>query len=91
MLKTISITVIGKVQGVFFRQSAKEKALAAGVSGYVSNQPDGTVLIIATGTSEQLGELITWCKTGPPRAEVISVDTRELPLEVFSRFTIERF
>ena len=82
---------MGKVQGVFFRQSAKEKALELGVSGHVSNRPDGAVIIIATGTKEQLDELVTWCKTGPPRADVSSVDTMELPLQVFSRFTIERF
>lgn len=90
MLRTISITVSGKVQGVFFRQGTKEKASTLGIAGIVSNQPDDTVLIIATGPDEQLEELVRWCHQGPPRAIVNGVATAEVPLRHFSSFTIDR-
>lgn len=90
MRKTISIIVSGKVQGVFYRQSAKEKAISAGITGLVKNLPNGSVHIIATGTAEQLDTFTNWCKTGPPRAIVNSMITEELPFRDFAHFTIER-
>jgi acylphosphatase len=90
MLQTISITVTGKVQGVFFRQSTREQALRLRISGTVKNCPDGSVLIIATGSAEQLALLSGWCRTGPPRARVTNIITRELPLQKLSGFVIER-
>ncbi|MBL7746807.1 MAG: acylphosphatase [Chitinophagaceae bacterium] len=90
MKQTISIIVSGKVQGVFYRQSTKEKALELGITGYVKNLPDGSVYVIATGTDEQLAALKTWCKKGPPRAIVDTIITEELPLHKFIEFIIER-
>lgn len=91
MQLTISITITGKVQGVYFRQSAKEKALELGLSGQAKNLRDGNVHIIATGTQEQLADFTDWCKKGPPRAVVAGVEITELPLKLFDHFTIERF
>ena len=90
MQKTISITVSGKVQGVFYRQTTKEKARELGVTGEVRNLPDGDVFIIATGTEEQLRLLTGWCKKGPPRAVVTGVEIAELPLQTFGLFTVVR-
>ncbi|HVT86054.1 MAG TPA: acylphosphatase [Chitinophagaceae bacterium] len=91
MLQTISIIVSGRVQGVFFRQSAKEVAQRLNISGEVRNLNDGDVEIIATGTKEQLEDLIEWCKQGPPRAAVTEVKFKSLPLQEFVHFTIKRF
>jgi acylphosphatase len=91
MQRTISITITGKVQGVYYRQSAKEKALELGLTGQVNNQRDGNVHIIATGTQEQLASFTEWCKKGPPRAVVAGVEILELPLKLFDHFTILRF
>jgi acylphosphatase len=88
--KTISITVSGKVHGVYYRRSTKEKASDFGITGFVKNLPDGSVYVIATGTAEQLAALKTWCKTGPPEAMVDTIATEELPLHPFTEFTIER-
>jgi acylphosphatase len=88
MLQTISITVTGKVQGVYFRQSTRKKALDLKVSGTVKNLPDGSVNIIATGTSVQLVAITEWCKQGPARAKVVSVTINELPIQVFKGFII---
>ncbi len=90
-MQTISIIVSGKVQGVWYRQSTKEKALALGINGEVSNQPDGTVKIVSTGTKEQLSLFTDWCKQGPPKAAVTNLDVKELPLQLFNSFTVERY
>ena len=90
MLQTISIIVKGKVQGVFFRQSSKERALMLGITGKVMNLQNGDVKIIATGTGEQLKAFTDWCKHGPPKAKVISIKIIELPIQLFDNFTIER-
>ncbi len=90
-MQTLSIIVSGKVQGVWFRQSTKEKALELGITGEVSNQSDGAVKIIATGTKEQLSTFTDWCKQGPTKANVTNLDVKELPLQSFKSFTIERY
>jgi len=90
MLVTYSIIVSGKVQGVFYRQSTKEKAVAAGITGTVENLPAGQVKIMATGTKEQIETLITWCKQGPPKAIVTSIEITEQPLQSFGQFSIKR-
>ena len=91
MLQTIAITVTGLVQGVFFRQSTREKATALGIKGKVMNLPDGEVKIIATGEPEKLAELIEWCRQGPPKAAVTSVTHEELPLQEFDSFRVQRY
>ena len=91
MQLTYSILVQGKVQGVWYRQSTKEKALELGISGEVSNQSDGTVKIIATGTNDQLSLFTAWCRQGPPKARVTNLDVKELPLQLFQSFMIERY
>jgi acylphosphatase len=90
MLKTVSIIVTGKVQGVFFRQSAREKAKELVITGEVKNLEDGNVHIIATGTENQLSAFIDWCKKGPPRAVVAGVEINKLPLKLFEHFMIVR-
>ena len=90
MIQTLSISVSGKVQGVFFRQSTKEKADELGLEGTVKNLPDGSVEIIATGSEENLSQLVEWCHIGPKKAKVSTVETRILPLQYFKRFTIAR-
>jgi acylphosphatase len=90
-MKTVRIKIEGNVQGVFYRQSAQEKALALGIKGTVKNCDDDSVEIVATGPKEQLDKLIQWCWEGPPRAVVTNVTTQELPLQQFSYFSIVRF
>ncbi len=88
---TISITVSGKVQGVYYRQSTKETATALGITGEVKNMIDGSVSIVATGTKEQLAKLIAWCWQGPPKARVTGVQVQESDLLKFDRFSIQPF
>ena len=90
LMKTISIIISGKVQGVFFRQSSQEMAESLGITGTVKNQPNGDVRILATGTREQLDALVKWCHQGPRRAEVASVTIEEVTTENFEGFRIIR-
>lgn len=90
MLVTYSIIVSGKVQGVFYRQSTREKATTIGITGTVENLSNGEVKIIATGTKEQIETLIQWCRQGPPKAIVTTVEIAELPLQSFGQFSIKR-
>lgn len=90
MLQTALITVKGKVQGVYYRQSTREKALELGLTGIVKNQPDGSVFIQATGSAAQLNQLVAWCRQGPPRAEVTSVWVETVDPLAFIGFTIQR-
>jgi acylphosphatase len=90
MLKTISITVTGKVQGVWFRKHTLDEAERLHISGTVENLSNGAVKIFATGTDEQLQDFINWCKQGPPRAEVEEVLSHDEPYTTFTGFKIIR-
>ena len=65
--------VSGKVQGVFFRASTRERALDLGLSGRATNLPDGRVEVIAAGNADAVDALATWLDEGPPAALVDSV------------------
>jgi len=90
MLQTVSILITGKVQGVFYRKSARDQALTIGLTGQVRNLTDGSVQAIATGEPEQLKSFIGWCKQGPPRAVVSNVTVSELELQIFKNFEVVR-
>ena len=90
-MQTMWIKVTGKVQGVFFRQSAQDRAYDLNIKGTVRNCDDDSVEIIATGSKEQLDELISWCGQGPPGARVINVTAQEVSLQQFNNFSIIRY
>jgi acylphosphatase len=90
MLQTISVIVKGKVQGVYYRQSAREKARDLQITGTVKNMPHGSVELVATGTAEQLEQLTTWCRQGPPHAVVTEIIITPLSLRLFNDFSIIR-
>jgi acylphosphatase len=89
-MQTISIIVSGKVQGVWYRQSTKEKAIALGINGEVKNLPDGRVAITATGKKGLLDSLVDWCRKGPEKARVSEIEIKQLVLKQFDGFTIIR-
>ena len=71
------IIISGKVQGVFFRASTKEKAEELGITGWVRNAADGTVEIEASGNDDAIKQFIDWCHEGPELAEVDTVTVVE--------------
>jgi acylphosphatase len=90
MQQTISITVKGIVQGVFYRQRTKDVANKTGITGEIKNVHGGDVHIIATGTDQQLEEFIKWCWKGPDTAVVADVTVEKVPLKQFVGFKIVR-
>lgn len=69
--------VNGRVQGVFFRASARRQALRLGLTGYARNLPDGGVEVLACGEHGALESLEIWLRQGPPDARVESVECEE--------------
>jgi acylphosphatase len=72
-MATVHLRIKGKVQGVFFRASAKETADKLGVKGWVKNTWDEDVEAMATGNEEAVKKFIEWCWMGPRRAVVQDV------------------
>jgi acylphosphatase len=68
------VRIHGRVQGVFFRNWTREKALALGVRGWVRNRRDGSVELEAFGEDEAVEALIAACRAGPPAARVERVE-----------------
>jgi acylphosphatase len=68
------VTISGRVQGVFFRDSTREKAEDLGLAGWVKNAPDGRVEALFEGPSQSVREMLDWCEHGPSQASVKSVD-----------------
>lgn len=86
----LTITVSGKVQGVFFRASTKQKADELGIRGFVRNERDGSVYIEAEATPDALTQFAAWCQYGPPLAEVQSVTRIEGSVVGYSEFEVRR-
>lgn len=62
--------VTGRVQGVAFRASTRDHALALGIAGHARNLADGSVEVLASGSAEALAALEAWLRRGPPAARV---------------------
>ena len=73
-MKGLHLLIFGTVQGVFFRKSTQQKALALGLVGWVRNRKEGTVEVYAEGEEEGLISLLKWCGNGPKLAKVTRVD-----------------
>jgi acylphosphatase len=65
--------VIGKVQGVFFRQSARLEAKRLYIRGWVRNLPDGSVEVLALGGVPAVAAMRQWLQRGPVQARVDDV------------------
>ncbi len=88
-MKTFRLHIAGKVQGVWYRASTKDKAKALGLRGQVWNQSDGSVGVLVQGPIEKIFEFVEWCKVGPELARVDKVVVSEEVFDnVFSDFEI---
>jgi acylphosphatase len=72
----VRISVRGRVQGVWFRGSARATAEQLGVAGWARNLADGSVEILAQGAPGAIERLVAWCGHGPPGARVDAVSTQ---------------
>ena len=78
----------GHVQGVFFRETTKRRAVAAGVSGWVRNVPDGSVEAVFEGEREAVDRLVDYAREGPRGARVDWVDVAAEEPEGLADFEI---
>jgi len=69
--------VSGRVQGVCFRASTREQAMARGLTGYARNLPGGDVEVLACGNASAIDALEQWLRKGPPAARVDQVARSE--------------
>ena len=77
--KRVRVLVSGRVQGVWYRESARREAERLGVRGWVRNLEDGRVEALLEGPAGAVSSLVEWCRRGPPAAEVRELATSEEP------------
>lgn len=83
------ILISGRVQGVWFRQSTREKAAELGVTGWCRNCPDGSVEAVFEGDESAVKQMIDWCHQGPKLARVDRVEVEWLDsVAGFSSFEV---
>jgi acylphosphatase len=80
--------VHGEVQGVFFRDSLQGEAERRGVAGWVTNRSDGAVEAVFEGSASDVEELVSWCRSGPPRADVRDVEVTDEEPEGLEGFRV---
>jgi acylphosphatase len=83
------ISIYGRVQGVGFRWNAANEARSIGINGFIKNLPDGSVYIEAEGSTSQLNIFVEWCKRGPARGSVETINVDKLPPLYYTEFRIE--
>jgi acylphosphatase len=82
------VKVHGRVQGVFFRDSTRERARAHGVAGWARNMPDGSVEAVLEGEPDAVERVVRFLQTGPPHADVEDVDVLDEDPEGLSGFSV---
>jgi acylphosphatase len=75
--RRVKLTIEGRVQGVFFRESARRRAEELKLKGYVKNLPDGRVESVAQGSLSDVEKFIAWCRRGPPLASVRGIQVED--------------
>ena len=84
----VDLVVRGRVQGVFFRDSLRQRAEQTGVGGWVSNEPDGTVHGHLEGPADAVRAVAAWAEEGPADADVSTVDVTEVAVEGHRGFEV---
>ncbi|MDX2343284.1 MAG: acylphosphatase [Acidimicrobiia bacterium] len=78
-IKAITAAVAGRVQGVGYRYTTQRVAADLGLDGWVRNQQDGTVSVMAQGPPTAVRRLVAFLEQGPPAARVTSCEVNECP------------
>ena len=73
----VQVRVSGRVQGVAFRWEAQHAAQGFGVTGWVRNEPDGSVVAHVEGEPDAVNDMVVWLRAGPPAARVTNVAVRD--------------
>ncbi|MCP8310032.1 MAG: acylphosphatase [Candidatus Methylarchaceae archaeon HK02M1] len=72
----VQVYISGLVQGVFFRSNTRKMALKLCLKGWVRNLRDGRVEAVFEGEKEKVLEMLQWCRSGPPSAQVTDVSVK---------------
>ena len=89
-MPTIHLIIKGKVQGVFYRASAKKAANSLSLNGWVRNKENGDVELLVTGPSDRLKQFTDWCREGPAGAIVSELIETVQEESTFDSFSIIR-
>jgi acylphosphatase len=89
-MPTVHLLIKGKVQGVFYRATARDMAEELGIKGWVRNTEEGHVEAVASGPQEKLDQFIQWCRKGPSQAVVTDVIFTPAEEENFREFKVIR-
>lgn len=91
MKKKAHVEVFGRVQGVYYRQETMNRAQGFNLTGWVRNNPEGSVEAVFEGEEGDVKEMVSWCRSGPAAARVDRVEVSwEHPTGEFDRFAIVR-
>ena len=90
MKSRVHVVISGRVQGVWFRASARDKAQQLGLTGWVKNTSEGNVEAVFEGEEKLINEMLDWCHHGPPLSEVKNVEIKKRrPSNDFDDFSVK--
>lgn len=81
MIVARHLMILGRVQGVFYRNWAKQTATELGLTGWVRNRLDGSVEVLIEGADKAVERFTALAAEGPPAAQVARVDKADMPVE----------
>ncbi len=88
-MKSISILITGKVQGVGFRYFVLNKAIELQIAGFVRNNRDGSVYLEAEGAEDSINLFIFWCSRGPARSRIEQTFVESVPNSGHKEFLVK--
>lgn len=88
VIKTVTIKIEGRVQGVYFRAWTQQAALALGLDGWVRNRSDGSVEVVFSGPEGLVAEMLQSCAEGPKDAKVTTVTVMDEGGSVLAGFQV---
>jgi acylphosphatase len=80
-MKSVDVHVSGRVQGVYYRATARREGALRGLRGWVRNEPDGSVRLHLQGDPGAVDAMLDWCRVGPPAAEVSRLTVEDVPAD----------
>ena len=84
------VLISGRVQGVWYRASTKNKAEQLGLKGWVRNTNDGNVEAVFEGEEKIVEKMINWCHQGPSLAKVDKIRiTKQNDIKNYDEFLIK--
>jgi acylphosphatase len=87
--RAVRLRITGRVQGVSFRAYAAHEAVRLELVGWVRNEPDGSVAAHLEGPDDAVGEMVAWCRHGPPAAGVDRVEVEDVESTGASSFEVD--